>query len=67
VPVAGFVGNIYNIVGILRFIGKAGLEIQKLIVVAIADLVGGGLFIEVGVSRVKPGRECSGTYSGEGG
>jgi hypothetical protein len=54
-------------VGVPGFAGEIGLEIEELIIVTVADLIGGGLFIEIGVDGVKPCGESTGLNGGEGG
>src|SRR5690348_5834350 len=62
---AGLIGDICNIVGVTGLVGEVGLEIEELIIIAVADLIGGWGLIEVRVNGVQPCGQGAGLNGGK--
>ena len=63
---AGFVGDVADVVGVFGIAVEIALQVVQGIIIAVADIVPGRFFSEVGMGLIEPSREGAGFYMRKG-
>ena len=63
---AGFIGDVADVVGVVGIAVEVALQVVQGIIVAVADVVPGWFFLEVGMDGVEPSGEGAGFYMWKG-